>query len=78
MMTNRIHQSRVIRIETPTVNWEASNALAGPEPLDVGHIVGADVAGDDLGHGHVQPRSMKNVPRVTRKWGCPSSPPGTR
>src|SRR4029450_7089579 len=69
---NRSHQSSVIRIETPpTLNSEANTALAAPNPwiLDTSLVPTLPVT--ILVMARLSPRSMKNVPRVTRKLGMP-------
>src|SRR5918996_4614805 len=72
MATNRIHHSRVIRIETPpTVNWEAKMFLAIPKPAMSDTSLVPTLPVTILVTARLSPRSMKNVPRVTRKLGMP-------
>src|SRR5690349_11190388 len=69
---NRIHHSSVIRICTPaTVNDDANTlrAEANPWMLDTSLVPTLPVI--CLVIARLRPRSMKNVPRVTRKLGIP-------
>ena len=70
--TKRIHQSRVIRIVTsPTVNDEAKTffAEAKPSMFCTSSVLTLPVT--CLVTARLSPRSMKNVPSVTRKLGMP-------
>src|SRR6266702_3422260 len=70
--TNRIHHSSVTRIDTPPMlNDEANTfcAEAKPAMLDTSLVPTLPVI--CLVIARLSPRSMKNVPSVTRKLGMP-------
>src|SRR4051794_14763996 len=70
--TNRIHHSRVIRIDTPpTVNDDANTACAEENPSMLDTSLVATLPVTCLVNARFRPRSMKNVPNVTRKLGMP-------
>ena len=68
----RIHQSSVIRIDTPpTVNWEANTFCAELNPWMFDTSLVPTLPVTILVTARLSPRSMKNVPSVTRKLGMP-------
>src|SRR6266516_4010403 len=70
--TNSTHHSSVIRIDTPpTVNWEANTFWAEPKPWMFDTSLVPTLPVTSLVRARFSPRSMKNVPRVTRKLGMP-------
>src|SRR5437763_10629775 len=72
MITNRIHHSRVIRIDTPPMLKVEANtfcAEAKPWMLDTSLVPTFPVI--CLVRARFSPRSMKKVPSVTRKLGMP-------
>src|SRR4051794_11543648 len=72
MMTNRIHQSRVTRIETPpTENDDANTFCAELKPSMFDTSLVATLPVIERVSARFSPRSMKNVPSVTRKLGIP-------
>jgi hypothetical protein len=72
MITNRIHQSSVTRIPTPpTVKVEANTLRPSSNPWMLDTSLVATLPVTILVTARLSPRSMKNVPRVTRKLGMP-------
>src|SRR4029453_8862745 len=72
MTTNKSHQSSVIRMLTPpTLNSEAKIFLAASNPAMSDTSLVATLPVTILVTARLSPRSMKNVPRVTRKLGIP-------
>src|SRR6266496_2905232 len=70
--TNRTHHSSVIRTDTPpTVNWDANTFCAEPNPSTFDTSLVATFPVITFVIARFSPRSMKNVPSVTRKLGIP-------
>src|SRR3954468_18892684 len=70
--TNRIHHSRVIRIDTPPIeNDDANTFCAELKPWMSDTSLVATLPVMTLVRARLRPRSMKNVPSVTRKLGMP-------
>ena len=70
--TNRIHHTSVIRIETPpTLNEEAKTFCAELKPSMSATSLVPTLPVTCLVTARFRPRSMKNVPSVTRKLGMP-------
>src|SRR3954465_14592135 len=68
----RTHQSRVMRMATPPmVNWEANTARAELKPSMLDTSLVATFPVISFVTARLRPRSMKNVPSVTRKLGMP-------
>src|SRR6266487_4678208 len=71
-MMKRIHHSSVIRIPTPPmVNWEANTFCAELNPWMFETSLVPTLPVTSLVTARLSPRSMKNVPSVTRKLGMP-------
>jgi hypothetical protein len=68
----RIHHSSVIRIDMPpTENEEANTFCAELNPAMFDTSLVATLPVICLVSARLSPRSMKNVPKVTRKLGMP-------